>query len=581
MFAKSKRFQEGAKDYIPGPGEYNIPTSDELSRHKRYGFLNQTTRFDGEGPVEISPDFFTGDNSTSVTSLSSDTRFSVSTNNSSSNKTTDDMRTKRHMSELATQFEKYRHTMQKEIESLQLKNRKMETTIQSMTLEKETTKSTLLKNNQELASLRQENMLLQKSMGRLEKNIDKSPKVIRLQKRLDQLENELNDTKDTLIKAQQVAEEDKRVLLFAATEKDETITQLTTQIEEQSQMIRDLNENLIRQQQHLDHVKEKDQQVINELQSKLDETKTKLFAAHETLDQKEHQATALKIEMDQQQQQFNDVCTAKTQLQTEMNDIKEYHEQEREEWNTTQHNLQQEIEQLNQQLKQSHQELTELGEQVTKGQQEILSLCAKMQDQHHQLQSKEGLIEKLHVRFDTYHQHVTQVMHEMKERMKSKDPSIQYERLANELVEAKKFINKQAMNLDALKSDLHWMAKWNRQLNELIETIHQDDISHGFITVPTIMTTNKNKNTISTQRRPLSTSPLLSSSSSSLLLKKSTISSLSLSSSSISSTNSSLKNRRKTNSHYRGEKCVNKVKDTVPKNDSGFSTNYSEGTAIM
>ena len=74
------------------------------------------------------------------------------------------MRTKRHMSELATQFEKYRHTMQKEIESLQLKNRKMETTIQSMTLEKETTKSTLLKNNQELASLRQENMLLQKSV---------------------------------------------------------------------------------------------------------------------------------------------------------------------------------------------------------------------------------------------------------------------------------------------------------------------------------------------------------------------------------------------------------------------------------
>ncbi|KAI9499041.1 hypothetical protein BDB00DRAFT_798057 [Zychaea mexicana] len=160
MFAKSKRFQEGTKEYIPGPGEYNIPTGDDLGRHKRYGFLNQTNRFNGEGPVEISPDFFAGDNSTA--SLSSETRFSsVST---SSNKT-EDARTRRQMSELATQFEKYRHSMQKEIEALQLKNRKMEATVQSMTLDKETTQSTLLKKDQELASIRQENLSLQKSVS--------------------------------------------------------------------------------------------------------------------------------------------------------------------------------------------------------------------------------------------------------------------------------------------------------------------------------------------------------------------------------------------------------------------------------
>lgn len=57
MFAKSKRFPEATKDYIPGPGEYNIPSAEELSRHKRYGFLNQTNRFSADGPVDITGDF--------------------------------------------------------------------------------------------------------------------------------------------------------------------------------------------------------------------------------------------------------------------------------------------------------------------------------------------------------------------------------------------------------------------------------------------------------------------------------------------------------------------------------------------
>lgn len=34
----------GGKDYIPGPGEYEV-NPDDTGRHKRYGFLNQTNRF--------------------------------------------------------------------------------------------------------------------------------------------------------------------------------------------------------------------------------------------------------------------------------------------------------------------------------------------------------------------------------------------------------------------------------------------------------------------------------------------------------------------------------------------------------
>lgn len=73
MFSKAKRFPEGSKskktalnfhltehvllpppayfstssagkDYIPGPGEYDLAV-DEMGRHKRYGFLTQTNRF--------------------------------------------------------------------------------------------------------------------------------------------------------------------------------------------------------------------------------------------------------------------------------------------------------------------------------------------------------------------------------------------------------------------------------------------------------------------------------------------------------------------------------------------------------
>ncbi|KAI9255087.1 hypothetical protein BDA99DRAFT_152291 [Phascolomyces articulosus] len=476
MFAKSKRFQEGAKDYIPGPGEYNIPTNDELSKHKRYGFLNQTTRFNGEGPVEISPDFFTGDNSTSAASLSSETRFSTS----SSNKT-EDARTKRQISELAAQFEKYRHTMQKEIDSLQLKNRKMETTIQNMTLEKENSQAIALKKDQELASIRQENTSLQKSMSRQEKNIDKSPKVIRLQKRLDQMENELDVAKDALIKAQQVAEEEKRDLLSIAAEKDEAIITLETQLETQSTALVELQQKMEKQQQHHDDVQEKDQQLIHELRTQLDETMCKLTAAHETLDQKEQETTVLKGEIEQQQQQLNDVCTAKMTLQTELETVKVTHENECQQWQSTQQTLQQDIDQLHQTLEQKTTEITQLASQLAKSQQEIQSIREKLQDQQQELEAKDGLVQKLHVRFDTYHRHVTQVMHEMKERMKSKDPTVEMDRLTKELLEAKKFINRQALNLDALKSELHWMSKWNRQLNQLIEVIHQDDIAHGLV----------------------------------------------------------------------------------------------------
>jgi hypothetical protein len=34
----------GGKDYVPGPGEYQVNV-DDIGRHKKYGFLNQANRF--------------------------------------------------------------------------------------------------------------------------------------------------------------------------------------------------------------------------------------------------------------------------------------------------------------------------------------------------------------------------------------------------------------------------------------------------------------------------------------------------------------------------------------------------------
>lgn len=110
--------------------------------------------------MDITGDLYLGSEN-SVGSLSSETRLSLST---SSNKT-EDARSRRQMSEMASQFEKYRLAMQKEIESLQLKNRKFENNLKSVTSEKDAAQATLLHKDQELAEMRLKNAQLQKTVS--------------------------------------------------------------------------------------------------------------------------------------------------------------------------------------------------------------------------------------------------------------------------------------------------------------------------------------------------------------------------------------------------------------------------------
>lgn len=100
---------------------------------------------------------------------STTTSLSISST-TSSNKTSDENASRSTSRKASTSptdtinpFEKYRYAMQKEIESLQTKTRKMDSTIQTLETEKNDTKALLLDRDLELADLRSKNALLQKT----------------------------------------------------------------------------------------------------------------------------------------------------------------------------------------------------------------------------------------------------------------------------------------------------------------------------------------------------------------------------------------------------------------------------------
>ncbi|KAG1082661.1 hypothetical protein G6F42_022497 [Rhizopus arrhizus] len=217
MFSKSKRFPEGSnrmmnvscitelvllpppvyfsagKEYIPGPGEYEV-LMDDSGRHKRYGFLTQTNRFP-EGPdPSVSCEFYSNNNESTTTSLSI-------SSTTSSNRTSDESRSSPRKASISptdtiNPFEKYRYAMQKEIETLQAKTRKMDSTIHTLETEKNDTKALLLDRDQELADLRSKNAMLQKTASILLhiQRQEKSTKAAQLQKRIEQLEEALQSS---------------------------------------------------------------------------------------------------------------------------------------------------------------------------------------------------------------------------------------------------------------------------------------------------------------------------------------------------------------------------------------------------
>ncbi|KAJ8661964.1 hypothetical protein O0I10_002295 [Lichtheimia ornata] len=470
MFAKSKRFPEATKDYIPGPGEYNIPSAEELSRHKRYGFLNHTNRFSADGPVDITGDLYLGSEN-SVGSLSSETRLSLST---SSNKT-EDARSRRQMSEMASQFEKYRLAMQKEIESLQLKNRKFENNLKSVTSEKDAAQATLLHKDQELAEMRLKNAQLQKTVTRLEKNIDKSPKVIQLQKRVDQAEKELEANQQETALIREAALREKEELSTTLSNKDGTIEQLEQQLEQQQHTMDELHTRISDGEEELKNVQHAHQLTMDSLHTQIQGLQHELASTRDQLEQQQQQHTQMQNEISGLRDELSNSCMQNATLEAQMQDLKHHHKAEQEAWHEKHQTLEHNYAQQQKELRQRADEITHLRSQLDTTRHDLETLQQSHAKQTACLERKNGLCLRLQTQFDVYRNHVTTIMHAMREQMNAQQPH----HLSRELLEAKKFINHQALQIEGLKSELHWMSKWNRQLTNLIDDLHNDDVAQN------------------------------------------------------------------------------------------------------
>lgn len=100
-----------------------------------------------------------------MTSMSSDTKVSCTSSNDDSTPSPNRKKFSNSTDNTSNiQFEKYRNSMQKEMEALQIKSRKLEATIQSLEIEKNDSKSLLISKDLELADLRSKNATLQKTV---------------------------------------------------------------------------------------------------------------------------------------------------------------------------------------------------------------------------------------------------------------------------------------------------------------------------------------------------------------------------------------------------------------------------------
>lgn len=109
----------------------------------------------------VSSEFYSNNNESTTTSLSI-------SSTTSSNRTSDESRSSPRKASISptdtiNPFERYRYAMQKEIETLQTKTRKMDSTIHTLETEKNDTKALLLDRDQQLADLRSKNAMLQKT----------------------------------------------------------------------------------------------------------------------------------------------------------------------------------------------------------------------------------------------------------------------------------------------------------------------------------------------------------------------------------------------------------------------------------
>ncbi|KAI7872440.1 hypothetical protein BDF14DRAFT_1877659 [Spinellus fusiger] len=463
MFAKSKRFQEGVKDYIPGPGEYNVPTED-AARTKRYGF-NPGQRFtDSMFTVDSNVSDFTyavGEHSLpSVSTISNGSK-----NEDKSRNTT-----------ITHQFEKYRQAMQKEIELLQSKSRKLESNLHSMTTEKTELQASALEKELELADMRQKNNALQKTISRHEKAIEKSPRIVQLQKRLEQMEKELEAAKQETLATLTTLNEDRTLATQRAEEHTKTLDSLHIQMEEQVNAAKHLAIELEQSQAHARHVEKTSQEALQSLRRDLEQMSNAFTQATYQLQQKDTDLAQFTLQLTRLGQEHEQLRIEHTQLQTHHTQLELDHEEACKTHQTQHTSLSQANERLQHHLTCQTDTLNGVQFRLAAEEQENARHLWSLYELLEALDHSDTVRKGLQSRFRLYQQHMQDVLQDLfskKEHLKRTHAKT-HARLTDEMYEAKKFINQQALQMEGLKSDLHWLTAANRQLHQVIQALHLD-----------------------------------------------------------------------------------------------------------
>jgi chromosome segregation ATPase len=143
----------------------------------------------------------------------------------------------------------------------------------------------------------------------------------------------------------------------------------------------------------------------------------------------------------------------------------------------------------------------------------VNTLETQLHDQQRAKEDAEALIAHLRHRFDTYRQWIdgTVVPHLRQQRQEAQQQQVvELRRVEHELVEAKKFINRQAQHIACLKSDVHWLNAQNKQVSLLVVAMGREhkeqwvwnkDWYDGRVVLPSVSKPQRKSTTI--KRRPI------------------------------------------------------------------------------
>ncbi|KAI8376106.1 uncharacterized protein BYT42DRAFT_374834 [Radiomyces spectabilis] len=376
---------------------------------------------------------------------------------------------------MAQQFEKYRHAMQKEIDLLQTKNRKLEASLRTVMLEKNETQASLLAKDQELADLRSKNTIIQKSLARQEKSTERSPRVVQLEKKIEQLRKELESTQAETAQIKVTAMQKEECSQALMQEKEAALKDLKQELEQQHSAHLNLRNQLEKSQDATTTLQTQYQETLHAL----DETKKELSLACERAERKDQEIAALQMRVGDLENQVDRCIETQQSLEEEIQQTKLHHQEERIVWQEEKAGLCHLTEQLQVKLADSDQQTQVLELRLCAAHDELDRCATALADKDDLIEKSNRTIVQLQKQFSVYRTYMNRIVIDCRTQAQKncEKREAELDRLLKELYEAKKFINRQAQHLDGLKSEIHWLSKWNRSLWELTQALDKDTVA--------------------------------------------------------------------------------------------------------